>query len=239
MRAVALVLLLVACKEGDGALYPINPGGGGGGNNGTPPDAAALGDGAGSGGLAGRVCLIADARQPTQCASSNAAGFTVTLDGNTATTSADGTFTIASPQSTNLVWQITGTDLETSLMSYSAVHRIPAMLDTDYLDLANANSVVQSTGFGDVFVHVSQAGTSAAQVGATVSPAAIYPTLYDGGTATTWTQTGTGAFGMVWIAGLPVGAASVTLTPQGGTAMTVTGIPVADTALTFVNVALP
>ncbi len=98
---------------------------------------------------------------------------------------------------------------------------------------------MQSTGFGDVFVHVSQQGASAAQVSATVSPDAIYPTLYDGPAPTTWTQTGTGAFGMVWIPGLPSGVASVTLTPQGGVATTISGIPVGDTALTFVNVSLP
>jgi len=239
MRALLLLFALAAC-EGNGALYPIVGGGGGGGGMQGGADAALDGNGSGSGQLSGRVCLITDARQPTTgCATTGADGLTVTLDGATATTAVDGTFTIDPPTGTNIQWQVTGTDLITSIMGYSSVHTIPAMKDVDYLDLAGGNGVVGEAGNGDVFVHVAHANTSVELVAATSTPTATYATLYDGNAPTTWTQLGTGPLGMVWIAGLATGAATVTLTPQGGTATPVPAIPIGDQTLTWVSVELP
>lgn len=240
MRPLLWLLALAAC-EGDGAKYPIVGGGGGGGGGGMHPgvDASVDGNDGGNEHLAGRVCLITDARQPTTCATTGADMLTVTLDGRTTTTAADGTFTIDAPTGTNIQWLVTGTDLVTSIMGFSAVHTIPAMKDVDYLDLANSNGVIGLPGNGDVFLHVTHGATNVQAVAATSAPAAEYATLYDGGAPTTWTQLGTGPFGMVWFAGLPQGAVTVTLTPQGGTATPVSTIPVGDQTLTWVSVELP
>jgi hypothetical protein len=244
MRWLVLIALVIValgavggCKQDDGALYPINPGGGGGGGGGGP-DAAVARD-ANLDVIPGQVCLISDARQPNTCAATGAGGFMVTLDGNTATTNADGTFVIDSPQSSNISWQVSGNDIITSVMSYSAVHRIPVMSQVDYFDLANSNSVVPISGQGDVFVHVTHQGASVAMVTATVAPAAQFPTLYDGDAVTTWTQISTSTAGVVWSPGLPQGSVAVTLTPQGGTALPVTSIPIGDQTLTWVSVELP
>lgn len=237
MRGLLLVGLLGACA-GDGEMNMVVPGGGGG--HGSSHDGSGDGSGSGSGSgsqINGRVCLTSDARKPTSCATTGADNLTVTLGSSTATTAAGGTFTIAQPTGTNLQWQVTGTDLMTSIASYSPTALIPAMTISDYLDLASNNAVVGQSGFGDVFVHVT--GAHAVQVSATVAPASIYVTLYDGNAPTTWTQLGTDALGMVWIPGLTAGAANVTLTPLGGTATVVNTIPIGDQTLTWVTVDLP
>ncbi|HET9987034.1 MAG TPA: hypothetical protein VFQ65_00900, partial [Kofleriaceae bacterium] len=227
------------CKQGDGALYPINPGGGtnpGGGGDGID---ARAGSDANIDVIPGQVCLISDARIQSTCATTGAGGLTVTLDGKTATTQPDGTFVIDVPQSSNIGWQVTGNDIMTSVMSYSAVRHIPVMKQVDYFDLANSNAVTPTTGQGDLFVHVTHQGASVAMVSATAAPLAQFPTLYDGNAVTTWTQISTGAAGVVWIPGLPQGTVAVTLTPQGGTATVVGSIPIGDQTLTWVSAELP
>ena len=238
MRWLVAIVLVVGCKQGDGALYPINPGGGGGGAGGTSPDAGAGSDALGDV-LPGQVCLITDPRQPNTCATTGAGGLTVMLDGNTATTNPDGTFVIETPQSSTIQWLVQGNDFITSVMSFSAVHRIPVMTDVDYFALTNSNGVVPAPGQGDVFVHITHQNANVAMVTAPATPAAEFPTLYDGNATTTWTQISTSTAGVVWIPGLPKGAASVALTPQGGTATTISAIPVGDQTLTWVSVELP
>lgn len=238
MRWLVVIVVLVGCKEGDGALYPINPGGGTNPGGGGQVDASVARD-ANLDVIPGQVCLIKDPRQPNTCATTGAGNLTVTLDGRTATTATDGTFVIDAPQSSNIQWQVAGADVITSVMSFSAVRRIPVMAQVDYFDLANSNSVVPTPGQGDVFVHVVHQGASVAMVSAVVSPAAQFPTLYDGDATTTWTQISTSTAGVVWIPGLPQGTAKITLTPQGGTASVVNAIPVGDQTLTWVSVELP
>lgn len=238
---VPIVALGVAagCKEGDGALYPINPGGstnpGGGGGGGID---AASGD-ANIDVLPGQACLISDPRAANTCATTGAGGLTVTLDGHTTTTEPDGTFLIDVPTSSNIQWQVTGSNVITSVMGFSSVHRIPVMAQVDYFDLANSNSVVPAPGQGDLFIHVTHQGANVAMVTAAVAPAAEFPTFYDGNAVTTWTQISTSTAGVVWIPGLAQGTATVTLTPQTGTATVVNAIPVGDQTLTWVSVELP
>src|SRR3569833_1640992 len=185
MRWLVAIVVLVGCKEGDGALYPINPGGGTNpGAGGAQVDASAPGD-ANLDVIAGQVCLITDPRQPNTCATTGAGNLTVTLDGHTATTATDGTFVINAPQSSTIQWQVTGTDVIMSVMSFSAVHRIPVMAQVDYFDLANSNAVVPAPGQGALFVHVVHQGASVAMVSAAVTPAAQFPTFYDGDAQTT------------------------------------------------------
>ena len=241
MRWLAPIVILAAlggCKEGDGALYPINPGGPGnpGGTGGA--DANVPGD-ANVDVLPGQVCLITDARDPNTCATTGAGGLTVKLDGHTATTEPDGTFVIDVPTSSNIQWVVTGSDVITSVMGFSSVHRIPVMSQVDYFDLANSNAVVPAPLQGDLFIHVTHQGANVAMVTAAVTPAAEFPTFYDGNAVTTWTQISTSTAGVVWIPGLTQGAATVTLTPQGGTATVVNAIPIGDQTLTWVSVELP
>ena len=148
---------------------------------------------------------------------------------------------IDTPTSSNLVWTVTGNGaaIITSLMSFSAARVIPVMKRDDYINLQNESGVVYTPGYGDVFIHVGRAGANVATVVAAPTPTPLYSPQYDGTTATSWQVTGTGSFGMVWLAGLRAGPASTTLTPSGGTATSVGGIPILDNALTWVNAELP
>src|SRR3569832_1926793 len=175
MRWLVAIVALVGCKEGDGALYPINPGGGTNpGAGGAQVDASVFGD-VNLDVIAGQVCLITDPRQPNTCATTGAGNLTVTLDGHTATTATDGTFVIDAPQSSNIQWQVTGADIIASVMSFSAVHRIPAMAQVDYFDLANSIAVVPTPGQGNKNNHNEQQKASDAMVSAAVTPAAQFP----------------------------------------------------------------
>lgn len=239
MRFVLAALLVAGCSQGDGQKYDIptggGGGGGGGGGSGELPDAG-TGSGSGSGSqITGLVCLVSDLRQPNACATSGAGGYTVKLDGATATTAADGSFAIAAPTSTNVMFEVDGADIATSLMAYSAAHRIPIVKAVDYVDLQNTNGMSQVGSTGDVFVHVVHAGTSVGSVGGTVTPAATYSTLYDGSTAGSWTMTGTSMYGMIWFPGIPMGSATLSITPQGQATTVVNAVPVGDGTITWVT----
>jgi hypothetical protein len=244
MRTLALALLVVAaCSQGDGAMFPLSGGGGGGAggggadaNHGDSPSALEV--------LQGKVCLLTDPRDPTTCSTANALGYLVTLDGRTATTGADGAFKIEAPKSATLTWMVTGSDIAPSLMSLSTSHIIPIMKRDDYLDLENENGVLATAGYGDVFIHVTKANANVATVVAAPTPTPLYSPQYDGATAHVWQVTSTGSFGMIWLAQLASGVgtfatASTTLTPQAGAATTLGNIPVGDGALTWVSVELP
>src|SRR3569833_2494857 len=104
MRWLVAIVVLVGCKEGDGALYPINPGGGTNpGAGGAQVDASAPGD-ANLDVIAGQVCLITDPRQPNTCATTGAGNLTVTLDGHTATTASDGAGGGGAPRGAAIRW---------------------------------------------------------------------------------------------------------------------------------------
>src|SRR3569832_1196979 len=90
MRWLVAIVALVGCKEGDGALYPINPGGGTNpGAGGAQVAASAPGD-ANLDVIAGQVCLITDPRQPNTCATTGAGKQTNTHNGHTAAAAGGG-----------------------------------------------------------------------------------------------------------------------------------------------------
>ncbi len=243
MRIAAVLLLVAACKQGDGALYDLTGGGGPGGPGGGGAGAADadLGDsGSTADVIAGVVCVVADPREPGTCTNgTSAGGLTVTLDGNTALTNADGTFQIDAPKSSTLIWTVSGGQFAPSITSYSASHVIPIVKADDYTNLKSESGTVAESGYGDVFVHVQHASANVATVVAVAAGTPLYSPLYDGTTADAWQVTGTGSFGMVWLNGVIAGSTSVTLTPTGGTATSVANIPVGDGAVTWVSVELP
>src|ERR1043165_3884112 len=101
MRSVlAFGLLATLAGAGAGAgchddveMFPIGPGGFGPGG-GTTPDPPGVDGKGGAPTINVRVCLINDPRKPTEWPASGADGLTVTLGTETATTAADGSFTI-------------------------------------------------------------------------------------------------------------------------------------------------
>jgi hypothetical protein len=249
MRLVFGLLALTAaaaCGD-DGNNFPV----GGGGNDGgfTLPDTNGGGgsDASGDAGadalvaaidanqVVGRVCLLTDVRDFETCATTGAGGLTVRLGMATASTSDDGSFTIDGQTGAGLVWRITGPNI-VSTFEPLADYFIPAVTKTkfDAMRAASADpDVTLVPGEGSMMVFVSRNGMGVPAMTATVSPQAFYQPFYDGATEAAFTQAATSNYGIVWVPGLDVGTATVTVN-----AVSVSG-PIFDGGITFANLILP
>lgn len=243
-HAVVALVLLAACKTGQGDDYPITPGGPGLGGIGMPHDAAITSD-TGDGGptISGRACLLTDARDLTSCATTGAGGLLVTLGEGMAITNDDGSFTIAATSDTNASWrvadQVQGAAVVTSLMAFSADTTIPVIATQKALDIEQMSGVVPDPQLGVVVVHVAQAAASLAGAIIVATPASQSPALYDTDDPLVWTGLATGARGMAWLPGVQVGATALTITSMTGTVQTLPGIEVEANAIVFVSTTLP
>jgi hypothetical protein len=253
---LAMLLALAACQSGGGDDFPVAGGGGGpiavGGGSGD----AGTGDGGdGDAGiqLRGRVCILSDLRSvgdPAACATTKANGLLVSigpLGVRTATTEADGSFTITAPLGGDLTWHVTtqagttpGTPIVTSVMPFGADYTIPAISDVVYTELLSTNNVTLQDQEGSVVVRVVNGIAPVANVTATSTPASNRLALYDSNNAAVWNEnTGTGPKGMVWFADVALAAtppttASISLIQQGGPTVK-TAAAVENQAITFVT----
>jgi hypothetical protein len=234
----AWLLLLVACKEPSNDDFPVQPGGPGG--SGDRLDASTLDAFDPDAGMQinGRVCLVTDLRAPLACAATGAAGITVTLGTRTATTAADGSFKIAAPSGTGLVWRTSASDLVTMLTPFGVSTTIPSITLDAWSDILNSNGVMLVTGEGSIIARVVKGTTLQMGARAASTPAARFATLYDGPTALAWRDVSTGPAGTAWIPGAPVGANTLQITPAAGTGA-MQSVPVEDQAITYVTVDLP
>jgi hypothetical protein len=237
--AASTALILAACQSGSGDAFPVATGGGDDTQITPAPDgppADASGDGAAS--ISGRVCVVADLRNLTSCTTGDASGITVTLGTSTAVTATDGSFTIATPQGSNLVWSASASDLVPTVMPLGIAHLLPIVTAARYNEMLLDNGVILQAGQGSVFARVIRNGAPAAGVTATVDPPSLYGPLYDGSSAILWERDATAAGGVVWIPDAPQGTATLTVTAPAATAVMVS-VPVADGATTFATVAIP
>jgi hypothetical protein len=235
MKRFALLAVVVVggCRASD-MDYPVG-GGGGGGGGGTHLLDAAIGDGAGSGSaLAATACVLTDPRDPASCQGSGELGLTVALGASTATTADDGSFTIARPAGTHLTWQVTGSTVVTSVTPYAAQTRIPVMSMAMLVQLQGDNGVQPIAGTGALLIRIVRNGLPVTGESATVVPDAAQGIFYDGATASSWTQSATGTYGTIYLAGIASGAASVTLHGGGNVQGTISAIPISDGGVTFV-----
>lgn len=237
--AIALVLA-AACGGDDGGGFPIMPGGGGSGSS-TNPDAAVDDGGDASTMIAGRVCLISDARTPTACAATGADGFTVSLDAQQATTAADGSFTLARPSGSNLVWRVTGTGIEPSAMVYSASApaTIPALTSLVYGDMLAAMQPTVGNTDGAVIARVTRGTSPVSGIVVSTSPLSTSGTYYDGASTIDWNDVATGANGVAWIPGMPAGTATLAFDTGGSNGVTMASAPVFADTITFVFHTVP
>lgn len=242
----AALVLVAACNNSNN--YPVLGGGGGGGHSGTDAGSAidAATDGASdavpgdAGTIAGRVCLLSDVRDLTSCASTGAAGLTVTLGtgsgAGSATTADDGSFTLTKPAGTGLLWQVTGATIVTSSMAFGTQTIIPAVTSTDYGNLQGSNGVVAAPGQGAVMARITQAGSPLAGATASANPASQqYLVYYAGSDANQWNTTATDARGTAWLPGLATTQpAIVTVAAAGGTPSATFNVTVPDMGIAFV-----
>jgi hypothetical protein len=232
LLAIALVAGLAGCRS-DIEHYPINPGGGGSGMAG--PDAAVVSADAPTVAVSGRACLLVDPRDLTTCAASGVGGLTVTLGGETATTGDDGSFTIVQPSSTNLRWQITGSGVVPSVMSFGTVTSIPVVATTTYEDMLAGNTAIVIETSGSVMARATRGGSPAIDVAASTAPEPDSLVYYDqAASPVVWDTIATGTRGTIWVPSVPAG--TVTLSVDGTNAP---GLTVQAGAITIVFVELP
>ena len=230
-----LVIALAACTQPPTEMFPVNPGGGGAIGSSYLPDAAiATGDGSTTE-ISGRVCVVSDARNPVTCAAM--AGLTVRLGTATTTTAADGTFKIARPLGTGLIWRVDDARIAPSAMRFSTDTTIPALDATLYQQMLAATLAIEQPGDGAVIARFVKA--NAPVVGATVAaspaPEALY---YDDVSVLEWDTDATGAFGVAWIPSIaPTTNAQLQL--QSTTTTTFSGIPVFADTITFELLEVP
>jgi hypothetical protein len=235
MRSIAwgIALLLVGCVDSpdDEDGYPILPGGGtlGGG---TAPG----GGGSGSNGRLYRVCKLLDVRDLTSCATSGAGGFRVELGGVVAGTQTDGSFTIDDSGGMGEHFIVSGTGIVTSITPFGFARTLPVPVITEaaYTDMQNATGSLPVAGHGAIMARATYGDAIFNDLRAMSNPASMYPARFDGATQADWVTTPTGQFGAIWVAGVPVGMASLTVTD---TAITLsggsTGLLIQENAITF------
>ena len=237
MRTWPLVLALAACQNGGGDDYAVVPGGpgvfGGGTTGGT-----GIGDGGpdgnGDGGVTAKVCLLTDLRKLMVCAPTDITGLTVKLGTtSTATTGADGSFSIVKPPGTALTWHVSGMTTShlavvTTAVPYAAQALIPVVGQLTYNDLLNSNSVpIIQDQQGSLVLELLRAGVPLVGAKVALAPVSDNNTEYDSNNPSTWNANGsTGAFGVVWAPGVRV----TTTTPQSFTVTPLTGSQVTGSA---------
>lgn len=234
MKRLALLVLLAACDE-EHEQFPIVPGGGGSGTSGPRADAAMDAPGDASSTIVGRVCVLrTNLRTLADCATTGAANLLVTLGTSTATTSADGTFTIMRPAvTTNLVWRVTGVDIEPSAMQFGTNALIPAVDTIAYENMLLTNSATHLDGDGAIMMRVTRAGAPVVGVTVAAQPQPSSQIYYDGLSDAAWDTTATGAFGVSWIPSMAAGTALLAIT-SNSTESLVPGVPVLPETITFV-----
>ena len=244
-RLAVVALVLAGCEGKQLEWYPIEPVAGGCAGGSKMPDAAIDASDASSM-ISGRVCVLgANLRtvSTAACATTGAENLTVLLGSSSATTTADGSFTLLRPATTTGVyWRVSGAGVVTSLVAFGAKFGTAAMPMLPVFDTVAYEQMVtdnQATSTQGVIVQVTKG--SAVVSGATV---AIAPTqdgsiYYDDATDATWdTVNGTGAFGVAWIPS--VAGTSAQLTVTSNAMQTVfTGIPLLTGALTFLTAEIP
>lgn len=224
---MAVLVATAACGGDDIELYPITPGGGGGGGI-AQPDAGIDADVGGS--VSGRVCAISDARKPQDCAS-GAAGVTVKIGSQMATTAADGTFSISRDAGATL-WQVSGTGYVSSAMTFASGTNIPLLEQTVYDTMLDTNSAISGGNTGAIIMNVRHLGSPVNGAEGSATPAPGGATYYDASTYDVWETDTTAAAGVIWIPGLTAGMESVEVTSNG--TKTFPGILVIADTITWV-----
>jgi hypothetical protein len=235
LLTIVSMLATAACGGDDGGPFPINPGGGGSGSSELGPDAAIDLDAPTT--IAGRVCMVLDARAPTTCAASGAGDLTVDLGAEQVTTAADGTFSITRPAGVGLVWGVTGTAVVASAMRLGSSNVIPAINANVYADMVSGTQPNISAP-GAILARFTRAGVPVSNLSVTSAPTSDSGAYYDNASATSWDSVATSGGGVAWIPSIAAG--TVTLGWDTGAASDVIeNVPVFANVVTFVGAELP
>lgn len=250
MRAALALVVLVACSTSNKDFPTRPPGNPNGGLNGTPaPGGVDGGVGPiGDGGIVinGRVCVVHDLRNPTDCDDTVDISHAKVLLGNrttTATLTKLGEFAITAGFGSDLVWRATLVNYITTVMPFGIDATIPIVPEALYQELLEMNSPTSpNAGQGSVLVRVLN--DSVPQVGVTATTnltdqgLTSLPFYDEDNSATDWNPAGaTQKAGLIWI---PVADATtsprqVNVKPMGATTAVTLDVEVEAQSLTFVT----
>jgi hypothetical protein len=237
--SACLFLLLVGCTDQDGPKYDINtPSGPGAG---TQP-----GGGGASARISGRVCVLADPQILDACSIKGAGGLTVNMGAATATTTADGSFSLEPDAGTDLARtpiSVTGAGVVASQTSIHGANIVPVMSNDLFNQMVLATGITTESNAGAILATVdTNAGLAASGITASANPALAAGPFFDstGGTSP-WTLDATGARGVAFFPNVSTaGPTSLTFTnPATAGETTVDGIQVVDGGITYVDATLP
>jgi hypothetical protein len=249
MKMIALTMLplvaAVACAAPDDD-WVVRPPGGGTGSSGQQVDAARPDGGdldGGTGDLTGVVCVVADLRAPDACpAVAAAAGVLVRALGDPtgATSDASGRFTLAAAGAVVILDVGSGaatlTRAVVPVANAGAVVHAPVPTRAAWDATVAATGTVVAPGNGAIALYVdTSVGTPAAGVTLDLPAGGVTGPFYDrsGGA---WTAGGgTGPAGVALVLDLPPGSYQLDGGDGAGHTVSLSGVPVAADALTFIR----
>jgi len=244
--SACLLLLLVGCTEQDGPKYDISTPSGPGGN-GSPSGSGTAAR------ISGRVCVLADPQILDACSIKGAGGLTVAMGSATATTSADGSFTIeptpnegngGSGGTATAPFSVTGTGIVPSqrAMAANGSTIIPVMSNDLYNQMVLATGITTEPDTGSVLASITTpTGFPKPGITATADPALAAGPYFDATGTSPWTLNATGARGVAYFPNIStLGPSSLTFTdPTTGGETTVDGIQVVNGGITYIDATLP
>lgn len=242
LRLLALGLLLVGCASSNDDDYPVRPGGGsiGGGGGGGGRDGGVADGGTDGGPTVGRVCLIADLRQPTSCAGSGAGNLLVQRGTAMATTRADGRFELPAANVTGDRWLVSGgsgSTLVRTVVPFTPGGSVflPIVAQTTWDAMRAGSGITPLAGTGAIHV-LSLLPSGSPKLGATVTVTpSISSTYYPNTSATVWSQTVGTTSGVSLVPNLTAGQAVDLGGAAGSVRATLLQQPIEADSITWVT----
>jgi hypothetical protein len=178
--------------------------------------------------VAGKVCVLTNLKSFTTCNTTLQAKATLTVAAGSQTQTGETDddlsleFEIDVPANTELIWTVKVTGVRTSRMTTPPITpgnvpfvSIPAMLETEYQTLLNANgTMTQDDTKGSLAVRYVR-GIDSTGITAVAAPVTdpVTDVLYDAADPLVWDTDATGEAGVVWLPRVTPGPIQVTAKP--------------------------
>ncbi|HEY0250169.1 MAG TPA: hypothetical protein VGC41_01540 [Kofleriaceae bacterium] len=238
MKSLAAILLVAGCTSADGPENNVT----------TPSPGGQSGTGGGdtTARISGRICVLADPQLTSACEITGGGGLTVNYGANTATTAADGSFSIdANGIQTSTPITVSGQQVVASQANVSATGTtvVPVMSNDMFNQMVLSTGITTEPDTGVILASIeSQQNAQINGVSATTNPTTSSGVFYDTtGGSSNWGTLATGQRGVVMVPNVSSGGAptSMTFTDSSGGETTVDGIQVVNGGITYLDAALP
>jgi hypothetical protein len=189
--------------------------------------------------------VLADPQILDACSIKGGGGLTVAMGTATATTTADGSFTIEPDATTNIATtpiSVTGPGVVASQTSVHGSNIVPVMSNDLFNQMVLATGITTESNAGAILATIdTNAGLAASGVTASANPALAVGPFFDSTGTSPWTLDATGARGVAFFPNVST-AGPTTLTFSNaatGGETTIDGVQVVDGGITYVDATLP